>query len=344
MDWSRATPLRRIRGRAQAEAREACRCGRERDRPPVRLARSRGWTRRPTPSPRTSPSPTAPWAGTRPRSSSSRPTRRARGLGYTYADPACGSWSDKSRAGLRGRCDERAGRLVDDAAALPQPRRPASARWRSAPSTARSGISRRACSTCHWPCSAPPGTSGVRERRLHHLHRRAAGEQLRGWAEQGLRRSRSRSVGARARPRPRERQRQAIGPTSGCSSTPTAPSPQAGPGDRRAMRDVGVTGSRSRCRPTTWRGCGCARPGAGRDGGRGRRVRLRPVLVPAAARRRRGGRAAGRCHPLRRHHRLPGRGRAVRGGVPAPVGAHRSVAASAPVLRGRRSAQPRVLP
>ena len=48
-----------------------------------------------------------------------------------------------------------------------------------------------------------------------------------------------------------------------------------------------------------------ARSGSGRHGHRRRRIWLRSVLFPADARGRRRRRAAGRCDPLRRHHRLP---------------------------------------
>ncbi len=72
--------------------------------------------------------------------------------------------------------------------------------------------------------------------------------------------------------------------------------------------------------------------GALRD--RGRRIRLAARRFPPAARIGRDRRAAGRCHALRRHQRLSGRGRAGRGASPRPVGPLRAGPASA---RGRRA-------
>ena len=50
---------------------------------------------------------------------------------------------------------------------------------------------------------------------------------------------------------------------------------------------------------------------SGRHGGRGRRVRLRPAVLRAHARRRGGRRAAGRRDPVRGHHRAAARRRAL---------------------------------
>ena len=73
---------------------------------------------------------------------------------------------------------------------------------------------------------------------------------------------------------------------------------------RQLVRGAGLLG-----RP---RGAAAApRPRARRDGDRRRRVRLRPAVLRADARRRRGRRAPGRRHPLRRDHRAAARRRAV---------------------------------
>ena len=63
---------------------------------------------------------------------------------------------------------------------------------------------------------------------------------------------------------------------------------------------------------------------SGRDGDRRRRVRLRPALFRAHARRRGGRRAAGRRDPLRRHHRAAARRRAVPRARAAAVAALRA--------------------
>ena len=60
----------------------------------------------------------------------------------------------------------------------------------------------------------------------------------------------------------------------------------------------------------------------GRDGDRRRRVRLRARLLPADARRRRGRRAAGRRHPLRRDHRPPRASAALCEAHQIPLSAH----------------------
>ena len=90
-----------------------------------------------------------------------------------------------------------------------------------------------------------------------------------------------------------------------CSSTPTAPTPASRRWHcralRRARRRELVRGAgllRGPRRPAA-----AARPRAGGHGRRGRRVRLRARLLPADAGRRRGRRAAGRRHALRRDHR-----------------------------------------
>ncbi len=69
-------------------------------------------------------------------------------------------------------------------------------------------------------------------------------------------------------------------------------------------------GSRSRCGGRPGRIAPAARPRPARHGDRGRRIRLRPALFPPHAGGAGGRCAAGRRHPLRRHHRFSRRRRA----------------------------------
>ena len=83
---------------------------------------------------------------------------------------------------------------------------------------------------------------------------------------------------------------------------------------RTHSREQALPGSRSRCRPTIWQGLRlAARPRAGRDGNRRRRIWLHDRLFPPNAGCWRGRCAAGRRHALRWRHRLAAGGRVVRG-------------------------------
>ena len=218
--------------------------------------------------------------------------------------------------------------------------RAGSPRWPSPPSTSRSGISRPACWTSRSaPClDGASGDPSLRQRRLHLLFARALQDQLGQWAEQGMAFVKMKigrdppTIRAASWPHAR---RSAARPSS--SSTPTAPihaswhCPWGGDSPISTF-----AGSRSRSAPTicpacVW--CAIARP---RDGHRGRRVRLRPFLLPPHAGVRRGRCPASGRHPMRRRQRLPGRARARRRPRASPVCALCACDPSAPRLRTAR--------
>ena len=214
----------------------------------------------------------------------------------------------------------------------PQPRAGrGSPRWRSPPSTSRCGISRRGCSACR--CAS---CSGMAHDRVPvygiggftaYSHRAARRAARRLGRAQGIPRVKMKvgvSAGRRSRAGDGARARRSARRPS-CSSTPTAPTRASrrstrGALRRRARREL-VRGAGVLRRP---RGpAAAARPRAGRDGDRRRRVRLRRAVLPADARGRRGRRAAGRRHPLRRDHRAAAGRRAVPRARPAAVAALR---------------------
>ena len=247
-----------------------------------------------------------------------------RGLGYTYADTAAARLiHDMLRRGGAGpRCHGGSGRLGRDG-----PARSATSAGRASASMAISAVD-----AALWDLKArllglPLVTllgaardrrAGLRQRRLHLVHRSTSlHEQLGGWAEQGFPRVKMK-VGTRpgADPERVEAAREAIGDGSGTvRGRQRRLRPQAGPGPGRRVRGVAAcTWFEEPVSSDDLDGPAPApRPGAGGHGHRGGRVRLRPDLFPPHARRRSGGRAAGRRHPLRRASPASSSGGAVRG-------------------------------
>ncbi len=110
-----------------------------------------------------------------------------------------------------------------------------------------------------------------------------------------------------------------------------------GGGGYRLVRGAGLVRRPGRAGPG-------ARGGARRAGRGRRRVRLRYRLLPPHAAVAGGRRAAGRRVALRRHHRLPARGHAVRRAPHRPLRPLRAVAAPACGLRGAAAAPSRMVP
>ena len=173
-------------------------------------------------------------------------------------------------------------------------------------------------------------------------------EQLGGWVERGDSASQDegrvragRGPGARARGARGDRARDRAVRRCQRRLLAQAGARPRGALPRRRRREL-VRGAGVLRRPR--RPAAPARPRAGRDGDRRRRVRLRRGLLPADARGRGGRRAPGRRHPMRRDHRAAARGRAVprpRGAAVAPL---RPVDPPAPGDRARELRPPRVLP
>ncbi|CAG7646029.1 hypothetical protein SBRY_40310 [Actinacidiphila bryophytorum] len=173
----------------------------------------------------------------------------------------------------------------------------------------------------------PPGRAGLRQRRLHHLRRRAAGPPA-AHLDRGVRHPPGedqdrRVVGRRGGPRPAQDQRRPpLGRRRGTVRRR----------QRRLLRQAGGAARRAPRRGGRQlvRGAGLLRRPAGPRPGprrgalrrRRRRIRLHAGLLRADAGRAGRGLPAGGRHPLRRHHRLAARrgpGRVPRPGDLRPL-------------------------
>ena len=236
------------------------------------------------------------------------------GLGYTYADVSTAKLIESKLAGVvRGRdAMAPAGGVGGDGAARSATSAArGSPRWRSPPSTSRCGTSRRGCSGCRCAsCSGWPTTACRSTARAASPPTRPSGSPSSSPAgsSEGIPRVKMK-VGSAPDDDPERVRgaREAIGPdaelfvdANGAYSRKQA----LALAERFRARGRVSAGSRSRSPPTTSRACGCCatarRPGwtiaAGEYG-------YDAPYFRADARGRRGRRAPGRRHPLRRDHR-----------------------------------------